>query len=279
MRSSYWAGFLALALSMAGLGACGSSTSSGGTGGEVSGTGGSQSDGKVGGGGSGGAGGTQGTSVANPDGKLCPPSAQAMISDFSSANFGGTGSLSGGLYVYPTTDAYPLTSDLTGGNWHIAGKVGTYSGFGLFFDGCNRIDASAYAGISFKVSGTVDQDGSITLELSTLNDTITAAWLNSHGGSTAVTDPGRCLPPDSAANQWAQTTCAEPQQVIPVTTTPTVQNIYWADFAGGKPETAVTPSDITSIHWFLPNPPGAGTDSPTTYQADITIDDLSFIPK
>jgi len=255
-----------LTLSAAALLACGSSGS------DQAATGGSPAGGNKGTGGTTPTGG----STASTDGKLCS-TPQALISDFSQAQFGSATTLAGGEYVYPTTGTYGLTSDFSGGNWHISGTVGDYSGFGLYLDGCSHIDASAFKGISFKVSGTVEQGGGITLEISTLNDTITATWLNSHGGNVPATDPGRCLPPTTDVNQWAQSTCAEPQQVIPVTTTPTVQTILWSDFSGGKPEATVKASDITSIHWFFPNPDGIGSGTPTPYKVDITIDDLSFI--
>jgi hypothetical protein len=298
MRSIYWIITAAL-LGTSGLAACASSDNSGGSGGGSgsggSGVGGSSTSagGAAGSGGSavtGGAGGTgaggtvtsaggSGGTASGTDGTLCPLPAQALITDFSSSNFGSTGTLSGGLYVYPLGGTYGLNSDLGEGTWHISGAIGTYSGFGLYLDNCNRIDASAYAGISFKISGRVEQEGAVTLQVDTLNNAITAAWLNAHGGTAKDTDPGRCEPPATAPNQWAQTACLQPQQVIPVTEVPTEQSILWSDFAGGSPDTSVNPSDIVAIHWFFPNPPGAGTDSPTLYQVDITIDDLSFIKK
>jgi hypothetical protein len=297
MRSIYWIISAAL-LVTSGLSACASSGNAGGSGGSASGgststsaggaagSGGSTVAGGAGGAGSGGtvtsAGGSGGTTsgtTSATDGTLCPLPAQALITDFSSSNFGSSGTLSGGLYVYPLGGTYGLNADLGEGTWHISGAVGTYSGFGLYLDNCNRIDASAYAGISFKISGRVEQEGAVTLQVDTLNNTITAAWLNAHSGAAKDTDPGRCEPPASAPNQWAQTACLQPQQVIPVTETPTEQSIPWSDFAGGSPDTSVNPSQIVAIHWFFPNPPGAGTDSAMPYQVDITIDDLSFIKK
>ena len=238
--------------------------------------------------GTGGAGTAGTTGAVATDGKQCLGPTQALITDFTYAggtadttqvHFGDSTTLGGGEYVYPTgTDSYALTSDMSASNWHISGTVGTYSGFGLYFDGCSRIDASAYQGISLKISGTVEQDGMVTIGVDTLDDTITATWLNSHG-STGATNPGRCNPPtDSTLNQYSQSTCANPTASIPVTATPTVQSILWTDFTGGKPGSSVKASDIIGIHWFFPNPSGAGTTSPTTYKVDITIDDLSFVP-
>jgi hypothetical protein len=289
-----WSGLVACSSSETTPGGAGASNGTGGSSTTPNGTGGSSTtpNGTGGGSGAGGvaAGGTggstsAGTGTAGTDGKLCPLPAQALFIDFtysgtgdaSQIHFGSTGTLSGGEYLYPTSGSYPLVSDMTGNSWHISGDIGDYSGFGLYFDGCSRIDASAYAGISFKVSGTVEQDGGITLVVDTLNDTIKASWLNEHGGTAKDTDPGRCEPPADAANQWAQSTCLAPTQMIPITDTPTVQSILWSDFSGGKPDANVEASDIVAIHWFFPNPPGAGTTSPTPYKVDITLDDLSFI--
>jgi hypothetical protein len=238
---------------------------------------------------SGGSSATSSTDATTAEGKLCLPPAQAMITDFTpgatettQVHFGNSTTLGGGQYVYPAaggTVTYPLTSDVTGGNWHISGTVGDYSGFGLYWDNCKRVDASKYKGISFKISGTVEQDGMVTFEISTLKDTISAAWLNGHG-VTGASDPGTCTPPaDATLNQYSQTTCAEPKVSIPVTANPTTQTILWSDFTGGKPEANVTASDILSIHWIFPNPNGILSGTPTPYKADIIIDDLSFVEK
>jgi hypothetical protein len=86
--------------------------------------------------------------------------------------------------VYPTSGSWPITSDVTGNNWHISGTIGDYSGFGLGFDGCSRVDASAYRGISFTISGSVPMGNMVTLGMGTLNDTIAPSWLNAHGGGS-----------------------------------------------------------------------------------------------
>jgi hypothetical protein len=236
--------------------------------------------------GTGGSSATSSTDATTAEGKLCLPPAQAMITDFTPAatettqvHFGNANTLGGGQYLYPASGTYPLTSDVTGGNWHISGTVGDYSGFGLYWDNCKRVDASKYKGISFKISGTVEQDGMVTFEISTLKDTISAAWLSTHG-VTGASDPGTCTPPaDSTLNQYSQSACAEPKVSIPVTSTPTTQKILWADFTGGKPEAGVTAAEILSIHWIFPNPSGILSGAPTPYKADIILDDLSFIEK
>ena len=218
--------------------------------------------------------------ILGNDGTLCPLPASSLLTDFtyaaidggtsaSEVHFGSSGSLTGGEYVYPT-DAGALTSDVSDSNWHISGTVDNYSGLGLYFDGCNRVDASKYKGISFTISGSMG-DNQLTLNVGTLNDTLAAGWLNTHGGNSS--DPGRCIP-TSGDGQYSQQGCSDPTTKITVTSTPTVVSVLWSDFTGGSPDTSVkTPAEITHISWTLP---WAG--SGTSYPVDLVIDDISFIP-
>lgn len=277
---------LAILVAGVGLAACTTQSATTGTGGSTGSVGG------TGGGTTTGTGGSGGASYATSQGITClPPAATGLITDFTYAptdagmtqvHFGDDSTtLSGGEFVYPdptSTSKYPLVSDVSGSNWHITGAVGDYSGFGFYYDNCNRIDATGFTGISFKISGTV-MGNALTFEVDTLNDTIAPAWLTAHGSTTAMpTDPGTCLPPTSAANQYAQTTCVEPTTSVPVTATPTTVTVHWTDFTNGKTtDIAPQPKDIVGIRWILPTPAGAGTTTPTTYPLDITIDDISFV--
>lgn len=247
------------------------------------------------GGNGGGTGGAAGAGQGN-DGVAClPPAASGVITDFTyvpadggapvtdQVGFGDyTTTLSGGEFFYPnamSTSTYKLMSDVTGGNWHLSGTVGDYSGMGLFFANCSRVDASAFKGISFTVSGTV-MGGALTLQVATVADQIAASWLMSHGETGAKeTDPGRCNPVATAVNQYAQTDCAPPVKTITVTATPTPVTVLWSDFTGGKPQASVTASDIIGIRWILPVPAGVGTASVVTYPLDLVIDNLAFVPK
>jgi len=206
------------------------------------------------------------------------------ISDFSfvpdagstsSVHFGDATTFSGEEYVYPTGSGYPLSSDVTGNNWHISGTIGDYSGFGLSFDECSRLDASAYGGISFTISGVVGMGSTVTMDVGTLDDTVTASWLNAHGGTAAADAPGFCIPVSGSA--YYHPGCADPTATIPVLATPTTVNLRWSDFTGGQPVSAVDANGIVTIFWYFPAPAGAGTSSVATYPVDITIDDLKFI--
>jgi hypothetical protein len=216
----------------------------------------------------------------------CPAPTQALIMDFTyapveagttpadTATFGDfTTTFSGGTYIYPTSGSYPLTSDVTASNWHIAGTVGDYSGLGLFIQNCGEVDASAYRGISFTVSGSVGTANTITFNVGTAADTIASAWLDAHDAGTGSVGFGRCLP----ASAQYDGSCANPSKTVPVTSTPTTIQLLWADLIGGKPQASVTPSEITFISWNFPPPAGVGTANVTTYAVDVTIDDVKFL--
>jgi hypothetical protein len=215
-------------------------------------------------------------------GTLCPPP-QQVITDFTYAaldagtstsepRFGSPGTLQGGVSYYPNAGSYPLTVDVTKGNFHITGTVGDYSGFGLYFENCNRVDASSFQGISFAISGSV-QGSALTFGMGTVGDTPSAAWLRDVGGKVTATptDAGRCIP--TSGNQYYHPGCVDPLVQISATPSPSVRNVLWSDFTGGAPEASVTPSEIVSIYWYFPWSSGA-----TPYPLDLVIDDLQFIP-
>lgn len=226
----------------------------------------------------------------------CPALQQALITDFTpvaaaadagvadagapaNVTFGDfTTTLSGGLFTYPNAagDPYAVNSDVSTSEWHVSGNVGNYSGFGLFFTGCNRIDASNYAGISFTIRGNVAMSGNVTFSVGTSADDISFLWLNSQPtppSPLAAPNSGRCVP---AMSQY-DGTCATPSFSVPVPATETLVEVRWADLTGGVPSATPNPEEITDIRWILPTPAGAGTTTPVPYAADVYIDDLSFI--
>ena len=271
-----------------GTGTGGSGTGTGGTG---TGTGGATT-------GTGGAGG----GYASSPGVAClPPATSGLITDFTympgdaaapvttQVSFGDNSTtLTGGEFIYPDpastpTPLWPLTSNVTGSNWHITGPVGDYSGFGFYFQsgsaGCNVVNATGFKGISFTISGTV-MGGSLTFEVDTLNDTIKPAWLSAHGGTPGATDPGACDPGGTATTtQYSQTACVEPTTTITVGSTPTTVTVLWSQFTNGKTNPSPDPAAITGIRWVLPTPGSPGTAAAVTYPLDITVDNIAFVPQ
>jgi hypothetical protein len=167
-----------------------------------------------------------------------------------------------------------MKSDITQNNWHITGTVSNYTGLGLYFDLCDRVDASAFKGISFTVTAAKPITGNaITFGMGTVGDTPTGVWMRDVGGKTTAkeTDSGRCTP--TSGSQYYHPGCSDPTVQIPVTTAPVEQKVLWSNLTGGVPEASPNPKEITSIYWFFP-----WVENGTPYELDFTIDDIKFIP-
>ncbi len=260
----------------------------GGAGGDDSGAGGSDTGGTAATGGAddGGAAATGGAGEAGtggtaPEGAVeCPDPTTALITDFTLAadatetaqiTWGDfTDTFSGGTLVYPDT----LGSDMTSGAWHVSGEVADYTGFGFYFSvpsgSCGLIDASAFDGLSFTVSGTLPEGRALTMWVSTASTTVSTAWYLAHDITDKDPGFGRCEP---ASDNEYDGTCDNAKAAVPVTETPTTVALEWTDFTGGKPAGALNPAEITGFGFFFTW--GGSTD--TAYEVDVTIDDLSFI--
>jgi len=202
----------------------------------------------------------------------CPKPTQALITDFTppeaglsdagDITFGDFGTqFSGGTFIYPTP---ALASDMIDGNWHISGQVGTYSGGGLWFS-CNTgtssnptyvtctIDASAYTGISFTVSGTGGPISVLVTDPATTKPTTDSAGGSNNCGTCTATNCGTSVS-------------------VPVSATATTVNFTWAQLG------VTNPAAITSIAFSLQDPYSYASTPPvaTPYSADISIDDLRF---
>jgi hypothetical protein len=238
------------------------------------------------GGGSTGAGG--GGGLAAIEGVMCLPVMGPLITDFTNDPDGGTAtgprfgvfgtSWSGGGAPYGS-----LTNSVTGNDWHLTGMITDYSGFNLYFDDvnaakCNRIDASAYAGIQFTIWGSLPSPNRLIMSVATMANAVPGTWLQSvNGVNVTGMEPGRCIP-SAGMMQYYHPDCADPINMIEVTGTqasPQTVRIMWSGFTGGKPQPSVMPSEITSIAWYVS---WAGATQ-TPYAVDIHIDNLAFIPK
>jgi hypothetical protein len=267
--------------STGGAGATGGAPASGGT----TNTGGLASTGGLSNTGGTSAGGTGGGAL--PTATACPKPTTPLITDFAYAptdaatpptegTFGDfKTTFSGSTYIYPDAaevpqPTFPLTSNITASNWHISGTVGTYSGFGLYWNACALLDASAFRGISMTISGTIPAPNTLNMVVGTVADTISTSWYAKYDMPPITATFGNCIPPGS--NQF-DGSCTSPSRAIPVTATPTTVILSWADLTGGKPQASITPSQLTSISFHFSYSPTSAS-----YPVDITIDDLSFVP-
>jgi hypothetical protein len=309
MNTNLRTGILSLVILLigGGLAACTSqavSTGTGGSGGSgpATGTGGTAPT---------GGGGTSGSDVVcNPTngnfaagaGVACPaPAVSGLITDFTvsadagvpdggatQARFGDDSTaLSGGESTYANSPG-TISSDVSGGDWHIQANVANYAGFGLYFDPvpvtvnnvsipCNMVDASAFTGISFTVWGSTAGNG-ITMAMGIVDDTPTPSWFTSVG-VTMPPSAGSCIPAP-AGTQYYHPGCADPTAAavnIPSTAVSASSaqpvSLKWTDFVNGACKPNVIPGQIVSISWQF----AWGTPGPTTpYAVDIHIDNLKF---
>ena len=175
-----------------------------------------------------------------------------------------------------------VTSDVTGERLAHQRDVGDYSGFALYFDdicrtACNKVDASAFNGISFTIWGTTggqhDHDGRRDLD-----DT---SPLPGSLPSTPAARPAAARPLHSHARARASTTTrAARSDSTPITVTGTQAAPRPSACGGptspaGKPDGEVLPTEILAIYW---QPAPWATATATPYPVDIHIDNLEFIP-
>ena len=76
------------------------------------------------------------------------------------------------------------------------------------------------------ISGSIGESNEPRFGVSTLEDSLAATWINTHGGNAS--GPDRCIP-TPGTSQYAQEGCSNPTKTICVTSTPTVVNVLWSD--------------------------------------------------
>jgi hypothetical protein len=228
---------------------CGSKATGSGTGGN--------------GGGVGGAGGGGGATIGCQ--KSAAP-ASALIADFHSAD-GGVAMLDGLATYGPTATDHPMYS-IGGGTLDIIDNVGVgskaqYVGLVIYFngsaDGTECVDASAYTGVQFDISGTLMGPG-CSIQYST-ND-------SEHADATATGDPKASGPSGSYA----------PQLPIPsIMPSPQTMMVPFADpgLNPGSPSTPIDKTKITGVQWQM-TVPAASDGGPTECDLNLTVDNVKF---
>jgi len=217
----------------------------------------------------------------SPPPSLCTmtfPIATPLVADFS-APVGGTppvfgvygAPVWGGVYAYPgaaadpCTDAapppYPILSEMRDNQWRITGTLGTYSGFGLWWNctvGVNIypvcvIDVSTFSAIQFDIGGNPGPTGTLVFQVRTADDSPVATG------------------PTSSSCGTCSGTCAFASTTIPVTSVRTSVTVPWANLTGGAPR-AFDPHQITGMEWQF-SFPGSGE-----FPIDLVVDDIKLLP-
>jgi hypothetical protein len=168
---------------------------------------------------------------------------------------------SGFSFFYPEGK---LTSDMSGGAWHVAGSVDDYAAFQIAFL-CGA-DAKAFKGISFKISGNAGPSGALSFVVAHASD----SWRNPAGAEPTAAS---C----ASANQY-DGTCNEAAAAITVAEEATTVSLMWADIKGGKPEASPDPAEILALRWIFKWDQAAAADAAAhKYDVDVSLDDLKFI--
>jgi hypothetical protein len=176
----------------------------------------------------------------------------------------------GGVYAYPPavpdpcTDAgppsYPILSEMRDNQWRVTGTLGTYSGFGLWWN-CTAggniypvcvIDASAFSAIQFSIQGDPGPSGTLLFQMRTADNAPPAA------------------DPTSSSCGACTAACAFAAKSIPVTTARSTVTIPWTELAGGVPH-PFDPHHVTGIEWQFSY---SGTGS---FPIDLFIDDIQLV--
>ena len=135
-------------------------------------------------------------------------------------------------------------------NAKLTGPMATaaqYVGFGLYFNSC--VNAATYAGVKFKLSGTMT--GGCTLMYSSNY---------SENASMASDTKGTCT----------ATSCYSSQKMITIPAAAGDVSVAWADQTGGAPVAAVDAGKLVGVQWQFTIPAGMSCN------ADLTIDNVTF---
>jgi hypothetical protein len=195
--------------------------------------------------------------------QTAPPN--ATISNFvpwNNGSWGASGDLTGGQSLYQTaTDAaaagFSPSVDGTAADpaLHVTATVvagGGYAGYVMWFHPC--VDASAYTGISFDISGSL---GGATLSFQ--------VQMNDDYPIDVGNQKGAC-----AGGSWTQTTCWNNRAAVTVTADVTTVSFTWAELIGGYPTTPVDPRQLLGIQWE------ANCSTTAACAVDLTLDNVQF---
>jgi hypothetical protein len=127
------------------------------------------------------------------------------------------------------------------------------------------LDGSDYAGIQF----TIHRNGGSVESADFFMDR------NDDDTSEHAILCGTCVETTDSA---FPTACLSPRATIAITQTPTVVTLRWSDFIGGLPHASADPAQITGMYIFLHPGPAPDGGAGGTYEIDLTIDDIQFIP-
>jgi hypothetical protein len=266
------------ALGLASIG-CGSKSSGTGTGGS-NGSGGSGNGGSSASGGSNGSGGAAGAPAPTTGCLASDPPPSEDIANFASGALDGGLQVMGGVFTYgdtpkPSYTLMPGSIEITNGV--VVSSKNHYQGFGFYFngnlEGTDCIDASAYTGVQFDISGSVTGD-LCTVQFS-INDSehadMTVAGTPAADGAFQPNDPKASGPMGAYAPQLQIGS-----MITSSTTTIKVPFSGTGAPTGGLPaDTPIDVNRIEGVQWQMTSPL-MGDGAATECDLDITISNLKF---
>ncbi len=139
----------------------------------------------------------------------------------------------------------------------IAGQVTTFSGFGFYLYHC--LDASAFQGIEFTISGDVGNE-----------------LVSGMGAPNQLTFSVGMLPDDKVGSGLGTCTlpsCSAPSYAFTVPAQPTTIRVTWEMLTNGAPIYVLDPKAISALSWSFPWPCAT---SVTPYTTHVTVSDVAF---
>lgn len=159
--------------------------------------------------------------------------------------------LTGGTFQY-SGDTSSIDFGVEEEALHITATVNNYVGLGMWFGPC--VDASAYAGISFTIGGTIGEMGQAVLQVQ-----------QSDNKEVEMVDGGARGDCDTSVDS-----CTYNQAVYDVPETADTVSVCFADMTGGSPNSTVDNSQLYALQYQF----NCETDG--MCEVDVTVDDVVF---
>ena len=208
----------------------------------------------------GSAAGAGGAPVGCPDGTVVP--ASPTIADFTPADGGPSIGFMGGTTSFGTPAPELKVS---GANLHaqatvVAGAEPQTVGFGIYFRRC--VDAGAYSGVKFDMSGTVTgcrMSYAFNFSEDVWNGSLVDAGTEGDSKGACTLGATACYPPSA-------------------TITAATQTVLFSAVSGGAPVHAVDKGRLTGLVWqfAVGARPDGGPNSACSI--DVTVDNIAFVP-
>lgn len=192
--------------------------------------------------------------VSETDPVRCLAPGSAALTSFS---IGTTYNDHVGVESFVTDYPSSLTLTASGDVVRLSGTVDNFSSLGVVFGAC--VDASAYAGLTFELGGSVGPTGALSFLINTRENT----------PEPPLTATGTCVPSDPN-NPYAD--CRSSYTTLAVSPMAASATVRFADLSGGMPAAGVNTTQMLSL-WFSPS--WSSTAQP--YALDLTLGNLSLI--